>query len=144
MIYVNIGVAIVAALAVMLVLRGTLYHLFSKGGPRLRLGEYRPGEWMLLGIGLYHVKALVRIVRWDIYAPIYGMMHVEGYDRTISTMAWNTGFSVLAIAGSIAVIWALYQNIPKPKREKYRIFGLPILAPWYPGDPPFFRKRGEK
>jgi hypothetical protein len=133
---VNILAAFVAVALIGLVLRGTLYHVFARtrAGDLKHPRDWQAGDWMRVGVGLYHVKALIRIARWDLYQPLWQLAENPDYTRSASAALWNTGFSLAAIVGSLAVLYALYRNIPAKERCNYSI----ISAAFWPGRPPFF------
>lgn len=132
----NIAVAAVAVGLMLLVLRGTLGHVVLRiiEDGSLHPKHWTPGDWMRFGVGVYHLKSLVRIVRWDLWAPMHRLLDDPDYSRTAYVAFWNIGFASAAIIGSLCVLYALWANIPQPERRRYSM----LTAPWWPGRPPFF------
>lgn len=125
---VNLAFGITAVVLMSLVLRGELAHTLPRDSDGKFKGrhELTPGDFMRLGIVLYHFKGLIRIGLWDI------VFLVLRWDRVWWGSALNILFCGLAILGSLAVLKALHLSIPEKDREGYSIF----TAPWYPDLPP--------
>lgn len=133
---INVMVSSLAVIMMALVLRGTLFHFLARvGEARLKpLSDFRAGDWMRLGVGIYHVKGVVRIARWDVYGPLSAWLTDPEYVRSTQAALWNIGFSTASIVGSICVLYALWRNIPANERRGYTL----LTSPWWPGKPPFF------
>lgn len=120
---INFLLGVVAVFLMLLVLKGQWMHVVAtkKNGGLKKLSLWTPGDWMRLGIALFHIKGLARIGFYDVYR-----IGVTG-ERSNWVAISNSTFSLFAIAGSLAVLIALYRNIPDERRMHYNL----ITAPWY-------------
>ena len=128
LLWVNAFCAALAVFFMLLVLRGVYSHIIAvrHDGKVKSLREMSAGDWMRLGVGMYHIKSLVRIFVWDL------IILLMVWNRVWWASSINITLSSIAIMGSIAILIAMYKNIPDEFRNHYNV----LTAPWFPSPPP--------
>lgn len=126
LVWLNLVLGIAALFHMLLVLKATSRHFWPEGG-LAGLANWTAGDFMRFGIFAYHLKGLLRIGFYDVYR-----IAATGGERVYWVAGSNALFCAIALLGSLAVLYAIYIDIPDDERGGYDLY----TAPWHPNPPP--------
>lgn len=135
MLTLNFAAGLVAAVLMALVLRGSAQYVIARRrdtGRFKRLHELDSGDLMRLGIGVWHLKGLIRVGYYDVWFLALHFAGVRETGRGLDVAAMNTLFCLMAAAGATCILAAFYFNIPDDERGGYNW----LTSPWHPRPPP--------